>query len=128
MAAQDAPRRLSVPAPYRGHPAPTSTSAEGKERRPGGNVTATIERRPRGGRVRRGLDRSDVVLEGVPVPFRGEPEVLRIKWMMQVWTVVSGQTLPTTSGSPFSPSQTRKHVPHPTVADVGEHAHPEPRG
>lgn len=30
--------------------------------------------------------------------------------MMQVCTVVSGHTLPTTSGSPLSPSQTRKNV------------------
>jgi hypothetical protein len=36
--------------------------------------------------------------------------VLRIRWMMHVWTVLSGHTLPTTSGSPFRPSQTTKKV------------------
>ncbi len=30
--------------------------------------------------------------------------------MMHVWTVVSGHTFPTTSGSPLSPSQTTKKV------------------
>lgn len=31
-------------------------------------------------------------------------------WTDQVWTVVNGHTLPTTSGSPFRPSQTRKNT------------------
>ena len=40
--------------------------------------------------------------------------------------MVSGHTLPTTSGSPFSPSQhEEEHIPHAPVADVGEHRHPE---
>jgi len=29
---------------------------------------------------------------------------------MQAWTTASGHTLPTASGSPFSPSQTRKNT------------------
>jgi hypothetical protein len=37
-------------------------------------------------------------------------KVLRIKWMMQVCTVASGHTLPTTSGRPFNPSQTKKNT------------------
>ena len=36
--------------------------------------------------------------------------MLRIRWMMHVWTVVSGHTLPTTSGRPLRPSQTTKKV------------------
>ena len=54
--------------------------------------------------------------------------MLRIRWMMQVCTIACGHTLPTTSGSPFSPSQTTKNdVLHAAVAQVGEHAHPELR-
>src|SRR3954452_9380639 len=40
----------------------------------------------------------------------GSRKVLRIRWMMQVCTIVWGHTLPTTSGSPFGPSQTTKKV------------------
>jgi hypothetical protein len=34
----------------------------------------------------------------------------RIKWMMQVCTIVAGQTAATESGRPFKPSQTRKNT------------------
>ena len=55
-------------------------------------------------------------------------KVLRIRWMMQVWTVVSGHTFPTTSGRPFEPvADQEEHVLHAAVADVGQHAHPELR-
>src|SRR3954453_16561352 len=37
-------------------------------------------------------------------------KVLRIRWMMEVCTIVWGHTLPTTSGSPSRPSQTTKKV------------------
>src|SRR3954464_15109530 len=37
-------------------------------------------------------------------------KVLRIRWMMQVCTIAWGQTLLTTSGRPFSPSQITKNV------------------
>src|SRR2546427_10540941 len=47
--------------------------------------------------------------------------------MMHVCTVVNGHTLPTTSGNPFSPSDQEEDILHATVADVGEHAHPELR-
>jgi hypothetical protein len=44
---------------------------------------------------------------------------------MHVCTIVSGHTLSTTSGSPFSPSQTRKeHVPYAAVLQVDQDAHP----
>ena len=36
--------------------------------------------------------------------------MLRIRWMMQVCTIACGQTLPTTSGRPLSPSQTTKNM------------------
>ena len=36
--------------------------------------------------------------------------MLRIRWMMQVCTMVWGHTLPTTSGRPLRPSQTTKNV------------------
>lgn len=36
--------------------------------------------------------------------------VLPIRWMMQVCTIVSGHTFATTSGSPFRPSQIRKNT------------------
>jgi hypothetical protein len=34
----------------------------------------------------------------------------RIKWMVQVCTIVAGQTAATESGSPFKPSQTRENT------------------
>jgi hypothetical protein len=34
----------------------------------------------------------------------------RIKWMMQVCTIVAGQTAATESGRPLKPSQTRKNT------------------
>src|SRR5215831_16115927 len=36
--------------------------------------------------------------------------VFLMRWIMHVWTMASGHMLPTTSGSPFSPSQTRKNT------------------
>ena len=67
--------------------------------------------------------------EGLAPPFgrsSASRRTLRIRWMMQVCTVVSGHTLPTTSGRPLRPSQTRKNTSRgPRPADVGEHAHPK---
>ena len=40
--------------------------------------------------------------------FEANLNVPRIRWITHVWTVVSGNTVATESGSPFSPSQTRK--------------------
>src|SRR5665811_297934 len=42
--------------------------------------------------------------------FDASLKVFLIRWMMHVCTVVIGHTLPTTSGSPLRPSQTRKNV------------------
>ena len=40
--------------------------------------------------------------------FEASRKMFRIKWIMHVWTVVSGHTFPTTSGRPLSPSQDQK--------------------
>jgi hypothetical protein len=51
----------------------------------------------------------------------------RIKWMMQVCTIVAGQTAATESGRPFKPSQTRKNTSATPIFQLGEHRHPNLR-
>ena len=69
-----------------------------------------VQRGPGRGGVHRGVDRLDVAFEGVPVPLDASRNVLRIRWMMQVWTVVSGHTFADHVGQALQP-----------VADQEEH-------
>src|SRR3546814_565200 len=73
-------------------------------------VSEILERCPRGSLGRGSVDRSEIVFERIPILPGRHRNVLRIKWITHVWTVVAGHTFSTTSGRPFNrckPGRTR---------------------